>query len=212
MKYRLILVPWIAATSALAQNSLPQEAMDLWKASGGQHWSDVKEIRFTFVVESDGKPLVAAKHRWDVLAGTDEVEWKDKHAIADLKNPPQEGDGKAAYARWVNDSYWLLAPLKIRDKGVNVTSEGTKEVDGLACRVLHLSFAQVGLTPTDQYRFYIDPKSNLIRAWDYIPKEGPGFQATWEGYKHFGGLTLATEHHFNGKTVKFTDVEVLTNK
>lgn len=200
------------ASTVSAQETIPQPAFDLWKASGGENWSKVKQLRFTFVVEADGKAVSTAKHNWNVVAGTDEVEWKDKHATVDLNNPPQEGDGKAAYGRWVNDSYWLLAPLKIRDKGVTVTAEESKEINGVSCQVLHLSFGTVGLTPTDQYRFYVDPTTKLMRAWDYIPKEGQGLQASWESYKMFGGLTLATEHKFNNKVIRFTDVEVVTNK
>ncbi|MFN2412818.1 MAG: DinB family protein, partial [Pyrinomonadaceae bacterium] len=38
-----------------------------------------------------------------------------------------------AYARWVNDSYWLLGPLKVLDPGVKLTYEGSKESEGVAC-------------------------------------------------------------------------------
>jgi hypothetical protein len=35
-------------------------------------------------------------------------------------------------------------------------------------------------------------------------------QATWEKYESFGGLNLATEHNFNGKTIKLTGIKVVT--
>ncbi|MDQ6808098.1 MAG: hypothetical protein M3Z64_01525 [Verrucomicrobiota bacterium] len=197
---------------ALAADELPPLALDVWKASGGENWGKVKEIRFTFVVEADGKTVANAKHNWNVAAGTDEVTWKDKHAVVDLNSPPQEGDGKLAYARWVNDSYWLLAPMKLRDRGVNLKPEGRKDFNGVPSETLRVSFGQVGLTPTDQYLLYVDPQTKLLRAWDYIPKEGAGLQATWEKYEKFGGLNLATEHHFAGKAIKFTGVEVLAEK
>ena len=202
----------IALAAEDASTNPPALAMDVWKASGGENWSKVKEIRFTFEVEADGKTVASAKHNWNVRAGTDEVTWKDKHAVVDLKSPPQDGDGKAAYARWVNDSYWLLAPLKLRDPGITSKAEGTKEINGGSCDTLRLSFGQVGLTPTDQYVLYVDPQTKLLRAWDYTPKEGAGMQATWEKYEKFGGLNLSTEHHFNGKTIKFTGVEVVAEK
>ncbi len=37
-------------------------------------------------------------------------------------------------------------------------------------------------------------------------------QATWEKFQSFGGLNLATEHHFDGKTIKLTDIKVVTDK
>jgi len=203
------------ATSARAEDltgTAQQIGTDLWKASGGENWSKVKELRFTFNVEVDGKVVSTAQHHWNVAAGTDHVKWKDKDFTVDLKSPPQEGDGKAAYQRWVNDSYWLLAPLKIRDPGVKSQSGGTKEVGGRSCETLQLSFEQVGLTPTDQYLLYIDPQTKLMCAWDYIPSSGQGMQATWEKYQTFGGLNLATEHHFENKAIKFSGVEVVADK
>lgn len=187
-------------------------ATDLWKASGGENWAKVRQLRFTFNVEVDGKPVSTAQHDWDVVAGTDHVKWKDKDATVDLKAPAQEGDAKAAYQRWVNDSYWLLAPLKIRDSGVKVEAGGTKEIGGRSCETLQLSFDQVGLTPTDKYVLYIDPATRLVSAWDYIPSSGQGLQATWEKYQDFSGLKLATEHHFGNKAIRFTGVEVVAEK
>ena len=194
-----------------------QLATDLWKASGGENWTKVKEMHFTFVVESEGKPLFSAHHVWNVAAGTDEVKWKDKegkdHQVsANLAAPASDDEGKTAYGRWVNDSYWLLAPLKIRDRGVKVEAGGAKELHGATCETLRLSFDTVGLTPADQYVLYLDPKTKLVCAWDYIPKTGDGMQATWEKYQTFGGLTLATEHNFNGKTIKLADIKVVTEK
>jgi hypothetical protein len=194
-----------------------QLATDLWKASGGENWAKVKEVQFTFVVESEGKTLFSAAHVWNVSTNTDEVKWKDKQgkdhdATANLATPATDGDEKTAYGRWVNDSYWFLAPLKIRDKGVKVEATGPKEIGGVSYETLRLSFDQVGMTPTDQYVLYLDPKTKLVNAWDYIPKTGEGMQATWEKYQTFSGLNLATEHNFNGKTIRLADIKIVTDK
>jgi hypothetical protein len=218
-----IIVSLFALTAAAARaadesaDKGQQLATDLWKASGGEDWAKVKEVHFTFVVENEGKPLFSAQHVWNVPAGTDEVKWKDKqgkdHQVtANLATPASDGEEKTAYARWVNDSYWLLAPLKIRDRGVKVEAGGPKELNGVIYETLRLSFDQVGLTPTDHYVFYLDPLTKLPHAWDYIPKSGEGMQATWEKYQTFGGLNLATEHNFNGKTIRLADIKVVTNK
>jgi hypothetical protein len=218
-----IIVSLFALTAAAARaadesaDKGQQLATDLWKASGGEDWAKVKEVHFTFVVENEGKPLFSAQHVWNVPAGTDEVKWKDKqgkdHQVtANLATPASDGEEKTAYGRWVNDSYWLLAPLKIRDRGVKVEAGGPKELNGVIYETLRLSFDQVGLTPTDHYVFYLDPLTKLPHAWDYIPKSGEGMQATWEKYQTFGGLNLATEHNFNGKTIRLADIKVVTNK
>jgi plastocyanin len=214
------LVVFAAATARAADDSAAkgqQIAAELWKASGGENWAKVKEVHFTFAVEQEGKPLFSAEHVWNVAAGTDEVKWKDKqgkdHQVtANLSAPASDEEGKTAYGRWVNDSYWLLAPLKVRDQGVHTEAGGQKDLNGVTCETVRLKFDKVGLTPTDQYVFYIDPKTKLPLAWDYIPESGTGMQATWEKFQSFGGLNLATEHNFNGKTIKLKDIKVVANK
>jgi hypothetical protein len=175
-----------------------QLAEDVWKASGGEQWPDVKTIDFTFAVEKNGKTVMQAAHHWDMATETDRVKWKGKDVTVNLAKPGQDEDAKAAYARWVNDSYWLLCPLKLRDRGLKVTAEGRKEMDGAPREVLRLSFERVGLTPNDQYRLYIDPATKRVVSWDYMPKPGETMHGTWEGYQQTGGLMLATEHKMEG--------------
>jgi hypothetical protein len=211
----IISLAIMAGPTARAADKGEQMATDLWKASGGENWSKVKEIDFTFAVEQEGKQIFSAQHRWNVAAGTDAVKWKDKqgtdhNVTVELATAPKEGEAKDAYARWVNDSYWLLAPLKMHDQGVKVEDGGPKDLNGASCETLKLSFEQVGLTPTDQYVFYLDPQTKLPKAWDYIPQSGQGMQATWEKFQTFGGLNLSTEHNFNGKTIRLADIKVVT--
>ncbi|MEP6698092.1 MAG: hypothetical protein ABJB09_00030 [Verrucomicrobiota bacterium] len=192
-------------------------ATEVWKASGGENWARVKEVAFTFVVDKEEKTVFSAQHLWNVPADTDEVKWKDKegkehHVTVDLATAPTEGEEKDAYARWVNDSYWLLAPLKILDRGVQLEAGETKAIGGVDCETLRISFEKVGLTPSDQYLLYIDGQTKLLRAWDYIPATGKGMQTTWEKYESFGGLKLATEHNFEGRTIKLVDIKVATGE
>lgn len=215
MKVRLVgitvaLLLGALAAPAQADDKAQQLATAVWKASGGENWSKVKQVRFTFIVEENGQQLASVQHDWNVAAGTDRVQWKGKDVTVNLAAPDQNEDTKAAHARWVNDSYWLLAPLKVLDPGVKLTHEGMNDVDGVACETLRLAFEGVGLTPGDQYLLYVDPQTKLVRAWDYIPNPEKTMRASWEKYQSFGGLQLATEHNFGGKIIRFADVEVKT--
>lgn len=178
------------------------------KASGGENWPKVKKIEFTFNVEQAGKSLLTAKHEWDVVRQKDKVTWNGKTITVDLQQPATDEDSKAAFQRWTNDSYWLLAPLKLRDPGATLTllpTEGAEEVD-----VLQLTFGSVGLTPKDRYNLYVDRGTHLLKRWEYMPAADKKMPGTWEAYQDFGGLKLATEHQMGDKRISFAEIKVET--
>jgi hypothetical protein len=204
----------LALPSALsaADEAAEKLADAVMKASGGGAWPSVKRIRFSFVVEEPGKtePLLLAKHDWDLKTYMDTAEWKGKKATINLLDPAsmKTEDEKAAFARWTNDSYWLVAPLKLKDKGVTLKYGGKMTVDGRELEVLDVTFANVGMTSADHYMMYIDPKTSLLVKWDYMPAPDKKITSVWEDYRDFNGLKLATKHDFAGKIIKLTDVTV----
>jgi hypothetical protein len=198
----------LLTAQARADWSADRLADKVLKASGIENWPKVKRVKFTFNVEQDGKKIVSASHDWDLRAGTDRVVWDDKNVLVNLRNPDENADTKAAHQRWTNDSYWLLAPLKLKDPGVNRKKLPNANIDGVEYEVLELSFGNIGLTPGDKYTLYIDPKTNLYRYWDYRPSADKTVRFTWETYVEAGGLTLATEHKTGNRRIFFTDVAV----
>ena len=180
------------------------------KASGGDQWPSVKRVQFTFQVEQPGKtePLASAKHDWDVVGNKDTITWAGKTVTVDLGAANDSGDQKAAFGRWTNDTYWLLAPLKLRDKGVHLVSSGKQTIEGKSYDTLGVSFDKVGMTNNDRYNIYIDPATNLPARWDYMPAPDKKISGTWEKYVQTGGLTLATDHQFGGKEIRILDLKV----
>ena len=87
---------------------------------------------------------------------------------------------------------------------------GQKSVDGKTYEVIQINFESVGLTPRDKYNFYIDPATMLVRLWDYMPSADKTISGTWDEYKDFGGLKLATDHQFGDKRIYFTEIKVDT--
>jgi len=198
-----------AAAPATGDDAAMKLAKEVVKANGGENWAKVKRIQFTFnVLDKDGKPAMAAKHDWDVRAGTDAVTWKEKTVTVKLADKNDEGDAKAAYQRWVNDTYWLMMPMKLLDGGVKLAHGGTQEVEGQKYEVLNMSFEGVGLTPGDKYTLYIDPQERLVRRWDYMPSAEKKTSGTWDGYEQFGPLKLATKHQFGERQINMTEVKV----
>ena len=211
---RLLVTVCLAllALAATGDDAAMKLAKDIVHASGGDQWGKVSRIRFTFnVIGADGKPAMVAAHDWDVRRGTDTVNWQGKTVTVDLNGKHDEGDAKAAFGRWTNDSYWLLMPTKLLDGGVKLESKGQQDVEGKKYDVLHMSFEHVGMTPGDQYNLYVDPETHLVQRWDYMPAPEKKTTGTWEDYQQFGPLKLSTMHHFGERQIKFTDVAVQTD-
>jgi hypothetical protein len=195
---------------------------------GMDQWKQVAAIRFNFEVDQGGGAAPhAAKHLWDHRNGRDHVEgtkdgktmvaWVDldkKTGAAWLDGKKLEGDDlkKAmdwAYGRWVNDTYWLIMPLKMLDSGVSMKYEGEKNGHD----VLHLSFGKVGLTPGDQYWAYINKTTGLMDRWQYQLESGDKGDWNWEDWTTMGSLKLSkTKVQADKKvTIRFNPLEVLNS-
>lgn len=208
----------------LALSPLPDPAAQDLKATaiadqvmaalGGEAaWKATHFLRFDFAVEIDGKIVASRSHFWDKWSGRYRVEGRNKQGSyvvlmnlntkdgsAWLDGKPAEGEGKkqlldAGYEAWVNDTYWLLMPYKLRDAGVQLKLEGeAKEGDAVYDR-LQLSFEGVGLTPKDRYWVFVNRATHLVDRWEYIleGEKGPAARWEWRGWKRFGGIQLAPE-------------------
>lgn len=96
---------------------------------------------------------------------------------------------------WINDSYWLVMPFKLKDSGVKLKYEAIDTTaDGRRAHVLELSFEKVGVTPENKYHVYVDFESKLVTQWDFYSKfedEKPRFSMPWQDYKKYGNIMLS---------------------
>jgi hypothetical protein len=224
--------PPVAAAPAEPDSPARALARRVAEAAGLARLGEVAELRFTFVVARNGERAFAATHAWDLRAGRDRVRWtEDGHewdVVVDLRArtatgtrdgaPIAAADAPAAatqaYERWVNDSYWLVLPLKLLDPGVNPALEAPRVHEGRSHEVLALSFAGVGLTPGDRYWLLVDPETHRIARWEMVlegqspPPRGTSFVA----YESVGPFTLALDHVNDDGTrhIRFEDVAALT--
>lgn len=99
------------------------------------------------------------------------------------------------YKMWINDSYWLVMPFKLKDSGVTLKSAGQDTTTlGADADVLELTFAGVGVTPENKYEVYVDKTSRLVTQWDFYSKFSDSiarFQSPWPNYKKYGDLLLS---------------------
>ena len=104
---------------------------------------------------------------------------------------------KKAMNIWINDSYWLAMPFKLKDTGVKLKylGDGTTEEDQAADK-LELTFFNTGNTPGNKYHVYVDKKTRLVSQWDFFNKaddQNPQFKMPWKGYVEVDGILLSED-------------------
>lgn len=206
---------------------------ELIEALGGQSaWEKAREFRFDFVVENEGKVAGRRSHAWDRYTGDYRMTGTDpsgapyaayfnvntKQGKAFVNGKPVEGEEaeklvKSSYARFINDTYWLLAPWKIFDPGVKLVYDSEKPCpDGGTCDVLKLSFDNVGLTPKDVYWLWVTRDGRKMVQWQYVLKgaDEPPTTAQWKNWQKVGGVALSMEKPMPGKptVIRFENVSV----
>jgi len=189
----------------------------------------VAEIDFRFVVIDKEERVFAADHHWDLVHKRARITWtsrekKQYDALLDIDartaegtidGAPAEGEAERelsekAYARWINDTFWLMLPLKLFDPGTKLEMEQPQVTNGETIQVLKLSFDAVGLTPGDQYWLYVNPEANRIVRWEMLlqgEKEREG--VTFEDYHPVGPLLLAHDHKVeaSGRRIVFEETK-----
>jgi hypothetical protein len=116
------------------------------------------------------------------------------------------------YRSWVNDSYWLVMPYKLKDSGVTLKyGEGTL-MNGRPAHVLTLTFEGVGVTPQNKYEVYVDKETNMVAEWAHYRNADdpePRFRSPWENWTKHGKVMIADGHGMRGdKPRKHTDIAV----
>lgn len=109
-----------------------------------------------------------------------------------LKKYMKQGKGA-----WINDSYWLTMPFKLKDNGVTLKYLGEAKTEaGKDAYLLQMTFKEVGNTPNNMYKILVEKETNLMTQWSYYPKstdEKPGFTRPWTEYKPYGKIILSGE-------------------
>jgi len=103
---------------------------------------------------------------------------------------------------WINDSYWLVMPFKLKDSGVTLKylGEDTLKTGG-RCNVLQLTFDKVGDTPQNKYYVYVDLTDNLVKQWAYFSsatQDSANFVRPWDNYRKYGSILLSADRSDGG--------------
>lgn len=202
----LILIISIAAFLYFSSKPLPvgqegikaEELTDkIQTAINQKAWDTTTVVSFTF----------RGNHHylWDKKRNLVQVEWDAKKVLYNNQtleglayenniklSDSQKTDAiKKANDYFNNDSFWLIAPFKLRDAGTNrsIVMQDNEEA-------LMVTYASGGSTPGDSYVWLVDenyvPKA--WRMWVSIIPVG-GLETSWEEWQTFAnGLKIATIH------------------
>lgn len=98
---------------------------------------------------------------------------------------------------WINDSYWLVMPFKLKDSGVTLKYSGSyTTLKDTPAEVLELTFDNVGATPDNKYEVFIDKSDSLIKQWAYYrdaTQDSASAIWPWDNYKSYNGLLLSSD-------------------
>ena len=189
----LILVTIGVLGYLIANESLPegipgQEAEQLtdqmWEALNKQAYDSIRYIEFSF--------KGVHTFQWDREQKKVTVLWGDQKVTLDLSVGPENYTALEyiAYKYFINDSFWLVAPFKAKDEGVN---RSTVEVVG--GKGLLVSYTSGGVTPGDSYLWILD-ENGFPTAWKLWTSNVPigGLTFSWEAWEEQQGVYFSTLH------------------
>lgn len=180
-------------------------ADEVMQAMGGRKaWDETRYLSWNFFSR---RTLL-----WDKWSGNVRIEWIKRplkiifnlnsgNAKVLLEGVEQtHPDSLAKYLDigkkvWINDSYWLAMPFKLKDSGVTLKYLGASKTEaGADSDLLQLTFAGVGVTPDNKYHVWVDKQSRLVTQWAYFEKytdPKANIQNPWADYRQYGKILLS---------------------
>jgi hypothetical protein len=120
---------------------------------------------------------------------------------------------EAARREWINDSWWLLMPYRLRDPGVVLRYRGEGQTqEHRAADVLELSFTDAAAAPPMRFLVWVSRQSGLVEMWAGVGgAEGsePEWTCRWKGWRRYGGIMLCGDRgQLRGQPVQLTEIAV----
>ena len=197
---------------------------------GKAAWDKLPGLRWTFEVSVNDTLHPGRRHAWDKMTGWQRVEGVNRAGVpfvfvgnlntgegkAWMAGNAIEGDSlqkllKRSKSMWINDTYWMLMPYKLRDPGVHLAFDGDTTIAGTLYDRLALSFENVGETPGDHYWVYVNRTTHFVERWDMVLQgdQPPAKTYTWEGWEQHDGLWFATAHRQDQTIIYTHDIQTV---
>ncbi len=102
---------------------------------------------------------------------------------------------------WINDSYWLVMPFKLKDSGVTLKYLGEGKIEtGDDAHILELTFVDVGVSPNNKYEIFITKGDSLVKQWAFYSNAQQDSASAiwpWDNYQEYNGLKLSADRSDN---------------
>lgn len=184
-------------------------------AHGIEYWDQVEELHFTFNVNRGD---THSNRSWIWKPKTDDVSLIKNGDTLNYNRKNLDSISLQADPGFINDKYWLLAPFNlVWDEGTTFSQKDSVQapISNKTMQQLTITYGEEGgYTPGDAYDFFFE-NDFMIKEW--IFRKGndsvPTMITTWEDYKDFDGIKIATMHQNPEGTFKlyFTNIEVITS-
>lgn len=115
-----------------------------------------------------------------------------------------------AYSMFINDAFWLVQQFKLKDAGV-ILQMADEQIDPQASRpsfVIDQTFDQVGDTPQNRYRLFVDKVTYRINTWQFFRNAEdtePAIETPWNGYYPHDDILISSDR---GGRFQLTEVSV----
>ena len=175
------------------------------EASGGkENWEKVHFISFDYFGSrywywdkfKNRYRVESEKRKYRIAGSLDGKEthlWLRGNIVTDPDTLSKYKD--LGYKAWINDTYWLILPFKLLDPGVQLQYVGDCVFDSTHHAIcMDMTFQNVGVTPENKYRVYVDTVSNDIIYWDHYQNKNdslPTLSNPWTDYRPYGKIRLA---------------------
>ncbi|NKI32412.1 hypothetical protein [Croceivirga thetidis] len=179
-----------------------EHAEKMLKAMNSEAYAQTRYLEWSF---RGGKN----HYRWDKKLGICHIRWEDYKVVLNLNNlekseatkahQPLEPDKKMevvekALEYFNNDSFWLVAPYKVFDKG---TERSLVELEN-GEKGLLVTYQEGGSTPGDSYLWLLNDNGfpNSFKMWVGVIPIG-GVEASWDNWLVTeSGAFLPKTHQF----------------
>ncbi len=223
-----LLTALLAASAHAQQKPADDLARRAFDVLAGPAWEKTRYFEFTFVVEHRNGPTSAVPQRWDRTTGLYRVTGRDAkrndyvvvmNVITnkgrvwlngeEVHDARRDDTLALAYKRFLNDTYWLLMPLRMLDQGVVREAMGERtDSCGRTWDVVKVT------TSADTAWAWINRDSGIVEGWDMrlpgAPAEEPPVEVMFHDYARFNGVLISTRREVRNRnqTIKIEGLKI----